>query len=1153
MDCMCEWMDIKGLLIELAGRMKQACYKHTKNIIKTTAKKITRHEDSIKQVLTTLIVKIVAYVCIKGVRLTKPWVKITVIIMGMGWANTSSVYLLTAIPVAMHIQSLFRKSYIYKQRWITNRQKSTWKLVYIQEGFDKDIWFGVTQSQLKQWQAEQFMQKLQSCCETPEVKKMLKVLQVGGGKRNLQAIQNADTPTQTTKKAKQTKAPKEAVKKIKYTASSVGGGQIRVSIEHLTGLQAHDYLNTNGQPSWEKTCVTSANPAAVLKELEAIKNKESKNTFSKQHLIMACTSNHWVMIKVNKNKTIEILDPYSKTLTEVSELTKGLKEVWNTTLITTMQQPLDDTDSCGYRTLIWAQDFRDCQLAGSTKDWVPPMLTKQGLQKTIQKLETQVTTVENEEEEEKKVAKQPTPPKNNNPTPKHKTTEPATQPQKTGRSQEQQQKNKPNTGLTWPTTKKDPQQQAKPTRAPRTKSSVQKAQSLKTTLYQKGLRAFRRWRGIKRDKETKEFTIISHNMRGGWESNIKKADIEQWLGEAQPEVLMLQEPNLTIQGEPWHKHISASYKVYTHIGEAGDTGVVTLIHNSVRFRVLEKQIIKDKQGRFMAIPIKTLTPQKLMWVINIYGPVSDVATGGRTQLKKQFWENTLNPLMQKIHTTGSEQDIIVVGTDANAVMDVEMDTNWEESEKNKEWRKKEQNAAQWFQKAMATQHLQDIWREYHLNERQYTRRSVEQKQIHKRIDYIMVNEKGKEITTGAKITPIEDLPWGSDHDVTEVRLLGMVESRYIAQVEMRKPVYDPTSIMQHKQKILNTLGKWAETGKLWTGQEALSQIDPMIESCIKEAGITQKKEWYTPKPKKPTNQKLQDIEQEIQLAQAELKIERKKGQQQKIEELEAKIRRQKKLKIREILKARATIQEIAKAKKQDQSTVPEWEKYKWNINKKPRNMGMALKFLKTADGTIKYGEDVEPIIKQYMGTMWGTKEQIANTDLPLAVEENLEKLKRIDQILNRKLQMNELKAALTKLKKNKTPGVDLLPNEIFLLMSGPALEELLRALEDCRQKNRFPQTWKETELRWIYKNKDPLLIENYRPIALAVVAYKIFTRIYTARLEEAVETEQLVTDEQQGFRSDRSCHSAALMMEVIKGRRKAAKTPLHIAYLDISL
>ena len=56
----------------------------------------------------------------------------------------------------------------------------------------------------------------------------------------------------------------------------------------------------------------------------------------------------------------------------------------------------------------------------------------------------------------------------------------------------------------------------------------------------------------------------------------------------------------------------------------------------------------------------------------------------------------------------------------------------------------------------------------------------------------------------------------------------------------------------------------------------------------------------------------------------------------------------------------------------------------------------------------------------------------------------------------------------------------------------------------------------------------------------------------TERLDEVVEQHNLVSDEQHGFRRDRSCHSAIMTLKYIMSTHKAKKKPLHVAYLDIS-
>ena len=120
---------------------------------------------------------------------------------------------------------------------------------------------------------------------------------------------------------------------------------------------------------------------------------------------------------------------------------------------------------------------------------------------------------------------------------------------------------------------------------------------------------------------------------------------------------------------------------------------------------------------------------------------------------------------------------------------------------------------------------------------------------------------------------------------------------------------------------------------------------------------------------------------------------------------------------------------------------------------------------------------------------------------------------------------------------------------------------LLEMLEKCRQESEFPQGWKETELKWIYKKADPTKISNYRPIALTDILYKIYTRIMTERLEQVLEKYGVLTDLQNGFRSDRSCMAAIMALNIIMARRSKSNKvngetipgrPFYVAYIDIS-
>jgi hypothetical protein len=112
--------------------------------------------------------------------------------------------------------------------------------------------------------------------------------------------------------------------------------------------------------------------------------------------------------------------------------------------------------------------------------------------------------------------------------------------------------------------------------------------------------------------------------------------------------------------------------------------------------------------------------------------------------------------------------------------------------------------------------------------------------------------------------------------------------------------------------------------------------------------------------------------------------------------------------------------------------------------------------------------------------------------------------------------VSEVKEAIDLLKKNKAPGNDSLPAELF--KSGG--EVLMRALHGliCRawSEERLPEEWKTAVICPIYKKGCKLECGNYRGISLLPAAYKLFSLIIASRLKPMMET--FLHHYQAGFR-----------------------------------
>lgn len=129
--------------------------------------------------------------------------------------------------------------------------------------------------------------------------------------------------------------------------------------------------------------------------------------------------------------------------------------------------------------------------------------------------------------------------------------------------------------------------------------------------------------------------------------------------------------------------------------------------------------------------------------------------------------------------------------------------------------------------------------------------------------------------------------------------------------------------------------------------------------------------------------------------------------------------------------------------------------------------------------------------------------------------------------------MSEVEYAITRLKNNKSPGVDEITSEL-LKNGGPALRrELHNLMVKCWETEEIPDKWKEIIIIPLHKKGDPTYCNNYRGIALLNVCYKVMSLIILSRLEAY--TSNQIGEYQAGFRRNRSTvdqiHSLRCLLE----------------------
>jgi hypothetical protein len=71
-----------------------------------------------------------------------------------------------------------------------------------------------------------------------------------------------------------------------------------------------------------------------------------------------------------------------------------------------------------------------------------------------------------------------------------------------------------------------------------------------------------------------------------------------------------------------------------------------------------------------------------------------------------------------------------------------------------------------------------------------------------------------------------------------------------------------------------------------------------------------------------------------------------------------------------------------------------------------------------------------------------------------------------------------------------------------------------------------PPSWLQSHTILLYKKGDPTRLDNYRPITLANALYKLWTTCIVILATDYIESRKILSPEQEGFRTERSCNRA---------------------------
>ncbi|KAF7247873.1 hypothetical protein EYD10_06117, partial [Varanus komodoensis] len=222
-----------------------------------------------------------------------------------------------------------------------------------------------------------------------------------------------------------------------------------------------------------------------------------------------------------------------------------------------------------------------------------------------------------------------------------------------------------------------------------------------------------------------------------------------------------------------------------------------------------------------------------------------------------------------------------------------------------------------------------------------------------------------------------------------------------------------------------------------------------------------------------------------------------------------------------------------------------------SIKSKEREKRLILK-LKDGEGRLDVqGAQVKKIAEDFFTKLYQkeeisiekVKEYIRKGDLPKLPE-------KYQKLLNQEVTIMEVIEAIKRQKNNKTPGLDGLPAEFYKSFEGIFATFLKDICNEALLNAKIPSTWTEANITLIPKeDMDVTQIQNYRPISLLNVDYKIFASILAERLKKFLT--DFIHPDQNGFLPKRQMkNNLRTILDILEYYEIHTEKPMALLFMD---
>ena len=599
--------------------------------------------------------------------------------------------------------------------------------------------------------------------------------------------------------------------------------------------------------------------------------------------------------------------------------------------------------------------------------------------------------------------------------------------------------------------------------------------------------------------------LHSFNCRG-LQDYVKRRKIFHYFRSLNCDILFLQETHCSREDEKlWHSQWGehAFFASFT----SNSRGVAILIRNSINLKV--KSIFRDPNGRFLILN-STLNELPLT-LVNVYAPNND---------DSEF----LLHLFAEIN----KFDVfsLLVAGDFNAVLGP-LDY---QGSRNKHSNIK---ASEMLSALMDEFALCDIWRFFNPNLKKYTRHQ-KTPQVLSRLDFILVSDNFVNNCKETKILP----GINSDHSTVSVCFNDNQPPRGRGYWKLN------TYYLYHDTDFIDLIKEKIKDFKIIHKD---SQCDSNILWDSLKCFITGVAIEYSARKKRERNKEKNELLESIDKIKSKLSnnsVLPDDPLYSQLEELEDKLNKIFDFETKGLI-IRSRVKWLEEGEK---ST-----KYFCNLENRSWQKKNINKLKDNDNNLITDSKDILNNIYEFYSKLYSVpntdfdneacETYLNNISIPLLHEDD-------KQLLEAPLTKNEIFNVVKSMKKNKTPGLDGLPIEFYIVFWSDICDMLVNSFNFSLQNGLMSASQRNGIITLLpKKDKDPLLVKNYRPITLLTTDYKILAKCIANRLKRCLD--YLIHVDQSGFLQGRNIgHNIRFILDIIE-YAEAYDIPGSIILLDI--